>query len=103
MEVYGDGNMHISSYDGGKGSCPDVNGDYKIDSIDLGIVYDSLGSNNLVCDLNGDNKVNYHDLGLEFGYYLGWQTRHYTYVPPAIEKTATAFRQAINQIRQKYP
>jgi hypothetical protein len=88
----------------GKLSLGDINGDGKIDSIDLSIVYNNLGSNpgNPACDLNHDGKVNYEDLGLEFGYYLGWQTRYYTYAPP-IETTATAFGQAINHIRQKYP
>lgn len=43
------------------------------------------------------------DIGSEFGYYLGWQTRYCKCVSPAIEKTATALEQAVNQIRQKYP
>ncbi|MEM2971809.1 MAG: dockerin type I domain-containing protein [Candidatus Bathyarchaeia archaeon] len=80
----------------------DLNEDGVVDNTDLSVMYHNLGSNNSTCDLNLDGKVNYKDLALEFGYYLGWQTRYYTYVPPAIEITATAFGQAINQIRQKY-
>jgi hypothetical protein len=80
----------------------DVNGDKRVDSVDLGMVYSALGSWHPACDLNFDGKVNYADLGLEFGYYLGWQTRHYTYAPP-IETTATTFGQTINIIARKYP
>lgn len=105
MEVYGNSNIELTS------QLPtdikwlgDLNWDGEIDSIDLTIIYSNLGSNpaNPKYDLNKDGKINYIDLGLEFGYYLGWQTRNYTYAPP-IETTATTFGQTINQIRQKYP
>jgi hypothetical protein len=81
----------------------DINDDGKVDWVDVGMVFQSLGSNNYDCDLNGDGKVNYKDVSLELGYYLGYQTRHFTNVPPGIEITATAFGQAINQIARKYP
>jgi hypothetical protein len=86
----------------------DINVNGKVDTIDVGIVFQALGSYpgqpnwNSDCDLNCDGKVNWRDLSLEFGYYLRWQTRHYTYAPP-VGATATAFGQAINTIRQKYP
>jgi hypothetical protein len=80
----------------------DLNGDKTIDLADVDMVFRALGSWNSICDLNHDGKVNYQDLGLEFGYYLGWQTRHYTYAPP-IETTVTAFGQTINEIARKYP
>jgi hypothetical protein len=80
----------------------DINGDGKVDWVDVGMVYRALGSWNSDCDLNCDGKVNYKDVSLEFGYYLGWVTRRYTYAPP-IQTTVTAFGQAINHIRQKYP
>lgn len=75
----------------------DLNGDGTADSVDLGAVRNALGSQNLLCDLNGDGRVNYEDFGLEYGFYLGWQIRNYTYAPP-IEGTATVFGLVILEI-----
>ncbi|MEM2971033.1 MAG: hypothetical protein QW270_01225 [Candidatus Bathyarchaeia archaeon] len=80
----------------------DLNDDGTAGSVDLGVIYGALGSSNLLCDLNGDGKVNYQDFGLECGFYLGWQTRYYTYAPP-IEGTATVFGLVILEIARDYP
>jgi hypothetical protein len=87
----------------------DLNKDNRVDMQDMGVVYSALGSNwrnyywNSIADIDDNGKVNYRDLGLEFGFYLGYQTRYYTSVPSGIEMTATAFGQAIKEIARKYP
>ncbi|MEM2972426.1 MAG: dockerin type I domain-containing protein [Candidatus Bathyarchaeia archaeon] len=81
----------------------DMNGDRRVDHTDIGIVYSMLGANPpydyRYCDMNVNGKVDYEDVGSEFSYYLGWQTRNYTYAPP-IEQTTSAFGQAINELRK---